>query len=195
MTKKDVARKKDAPDTLDLDQLRLSQNFGAQVGVRKALITVPVRKPAPQWFVRVHPDQAWRLETVVLELKDEREMYLVNPDLWSQVSGELVPVVLITAINRQGVVFVWPVRLPGADGRSNAWNDSALEAATLATTRWVRITANLSLGAYEVFEATSALPEPEWPDSTFNALLEIAFKGHYVDSLDHPVVRRLQGAV
>lgn len=48
MTKKDVARKKDAPDTLDLDQLRLSQNFGAQVGVRKALITVPVRKPAPQ---------------------------------------------------------------------------------------------------------------------------------------------------
>lgn len=57
---------------------------------------------------------------MVLELKDEREMYLVNPDLWSQVSGELVPVVLITAINRQGVVFVWPVRLPGADGRSNA---------------------------------------------------------------------------
>jgi hypothetical protein len=30
--------------------------------------------------------------------------------------------------------------------------------------KWVRITANMSLGAYEIFEATGDLPDPTWPD-------------------------------
>ena len=59
--------------TLDLERLRLSQDFPNKVGVKKAIITVPVRKPDRQWFVRVHADEAWRLETAVLELRDERE--------------------------------------------------------------------------------------------------------------------------
>ena len=66
----------DDEHTLDLKRLRLSQDFGDQVGVHKRIITVPVRKPDRQWFIRIHPDETWRLETAVLELKDERETYL-----------------------------------------------------------------------------------------------------------------------
>ena len=181
--------------SFDLERLRLSQDFPNQVGVKKALLTVPVRKPDRQWFIRVHPDPAWRLETAVLELKEERETYLVDPEMWSELPGDLVPKVLFTAMNRQGVVFLWPVRLPGEDGRGNAWHRSALEAADLAMKGWVRIAANMSLGAYEVFEATGELPEPEWPEKDFQSLLEIAFKDHFVRSLDHPVIRRLRGAL
>jgi hypothetical protein len=57
----------------DLSRLRLSQNFADAIGVKKALITVPVRKPGRQDFVRVHPDPAFRIETAVIELKDENE--------------------------------------------------------------------------------------------------------------------------
>ena len=181
--------------SFDLDRLRLSQDFPNQVGVKKAILTVPVRKPDRQWFIRVHPDPAWRLETAVLELKDERETYLVDPELWSALPGELIPKVLFTAINRQGVALLWPVRLPGEDGRGNAWHRSAIEAANLAMTGWVRIAANMSLGAYDVFEATAELPEPEWPEKDFQALLEIGFKDHYIRDLDHPVIRRLRGAL
>ena len=53
----------------------------------------------------------------------------------------------------------------------------------------------MSLGAYEVFEPTAKLPDPEWPDADFTHLLEIAFKDRFIKTLDHPVVRRLQGAV
>lgn len=183
----------DNQNHLDLNRLRLSQDFANKVGVKKAIITVPVRKPDRQWFVRVHPDPARRLETAVLELKDERETYLVDPDLWEELPGELVPKVLFTAINRQGVVFVWPVRLPGEDGRGNAWNSSALEAANLATTGWVRVAANMGLGAYEVFQATAELPEPEWPEKDFQSLVDIAFKDRYIRTLDHPAIRRLRG--
>src|SRR5262245_11013576 len=119
--------------------LRLSQNFHESLGVKKALITVPVRKPIKQDFIRVHPDQAYRLETAVLNLKEEREVYLIAPGLWPELSGEITPMVLVTAINRQNVTFLWPIRLPGSDGRTDGWSSSALEALRMAETRWVRV--------------------------------------------------------
>ena len=183
----------DSPDPFDLSRLRLSQDFASKIGVKKDLLTVPVRKPDRQWFVRVHPDPVWRLETAILEIRDERESYLVEPELWAELPGELVPKVLFTAINRQGVVFLWPVRLPGEDGRHDEWNRSALEAAELATKRWVRVASNTHLGAYEVCQASADVPDPEWPDVGFKRVLEVAFKDRFIKALDHPVVRRLRG--
>jgi hypothetical protein len=61
--------------------------------------------------------------------------------------------------------------------------------------RWVRITANMALGAYEIAEATGDLPDPTWPDLPFEEILKIAFRNHIVDRHDHPVVQRLRGMV
>ncbi len=175
--------------------LRLSQNFGESAGVKKLVTTIPVRKPNKQDFIRVHADPAYRLETAVLEFKEERETYLVAPALWSELPSELTPKVLFTAINRQKVLFVGPVRLPGEDGRHDEWNASALEAASMAHKDWIRLSANMSLGAYEVYQATGALPEPEWPEMEFGKILEIAFKGRFITDLDHPALRRLRGEI
>lgn len=183
------------PKKFNLEDLRLSQDFASQVGVKKALLTVPVRKPSRQDFVRVRNDETWRLATAVLEFKDDRETFVVAPDVQRELPGELVPTMLFTAITRQGIVFIWPVRLPGPDGRHDEWNRSALEAAHLAMTNWVRVASNRSLGAYEVFQATAALPEPEWPEEGFEQVFGVAFKDHYIDSVDHPAVRRLRGDV
>ena len=111
----------------------------------------------------------------------------------ADLSTESVPSTLFTAINRQGVVFLWPVRLPGPDGKTNEWWRSAREAAELAMTKWVRIKANMSLGAYEMFTAESVMQDPEWPDLTFAELLRIAFRDRIITSPDHPVVKRLRG--
>ena len=181
-------------EKFDPARLRLSQDFTAQVGVKKELLTVPVRKPNRQDFVRVHPDEAYRLSTAVLELKEDRETYLVDPSLLSELPGEVVPMTLFTAINRQDVLFLWPVRLPGESGRINEWHRSAAEAAGRARDQWIRVAANMSLGAYEVFVATGDLPGPVWPDKEFEELLKIAFQDRFIDSMDHPVVQRLRGA-
>lgn len=177
----------------DPSRLRLSQNFTESVGVKKALLTVPVRKPGRQDFVRTHPDDSFRLETAVIELKEDRETYLIDPELWHELPGEIVPKVLFTTMNRQGVLCLWPIRLPHEDGRHDAWNHSALEAAQLAQSKWLRIAANMSLGAYEVYEAISKLPEPDWPEVTFPEILKIAFRDRFITDLSHPVVRRLRG--
>ncbi len=184
-----------SPDGNPFDpaKLRLAQDFDVMAGVKKALLTVPVRKPDRQWFVRVHPEESFRLSTAVLEVKEDRETYLIAPKLRAELTGEIAAKLLFTAINRQGVPFLWPVRLPRTDGRQDEWNRSALEAAELGTKKWVRVAANMSLGAYEVYEATAQLPEPMWPEVDFSKLLEIAFRDKFIQDLDHPVIRRLRG--
>jgi hypothetical protein len=181
-------------DVLDLSKLRLGQDFAESAGVKKLLLTVPVRKPHKQEFVRVHQDQEYRLTpAAIIELRQDREVYLVTTEMASAIPDELTPVTLFTAVTRQGTVFLWPVRLPGIDGKSNEWHRSAAEAAERAMRRWVRVMANMSLGAYEVFEATGNLPEPTWPDLPFEQLLQVAFRDRIVDRPDHPLLERLQG--
>ena len=182
-------------DPFDLKKLRFSQDFAATMGVKKALLTVPVRKPTRQEFIRVHPGEDWRLETIILELKEEGETYLVDSNLWGQLPGELIHKVLYTAINRQGVLTLWSIRLPGEDGRLDEWNRSALEAAEMAQKEWIRVASSRPLGAYEVYRAVADIPEPEWPDTTFKEILTVAFKDRFIRSSDHPVVRRLRGEI
>ena len=179
--------------SLDLENLKLSQNYAETLNVRKALTTVPVRKPNKQDFVRVHPNSEYQIQTMVLELKDDREMFMVAQHLWSELSGELVPKILCTTINRQGVLTLWPIRLPGEDGKLDEWNSSALKGVVMAQNCWIRVSSNMSLGAYEFFEALGDLPEPEWPDVSFEEIINVAFRGNYIDSLDHPAIQKLRG--
>ena len=181
------------PDPFDLANLRLDQSFVESAGVRKLLTTVPVRKPNQQDFVRVHPDPEYRATLAIIELKEDREIYLVPPSMARELPGEFVMATIYAAINRQGVVFLWPVRIPASDGRVLEWHRSAAEAAEMAMRRWVRIKPNVSLGAYEIFEAASTIPEPEWSDLPFQELLRIGFRDRLVDRLDHAVIRRLRG--
>jgi hypothetical protein len=110
-----------------------------------------------------------------------------------ELPGEYSVVRLHTTISRQNVVQLWPVKVPASDGRVNEWHRSAAEAAELARKRWIRVKANMALGAYEIFEAASSIPDPTWPTQTFQELLEIGFRDRLVDSLSHPIIKRLRG--
>jgi len=181
------------PDPFNPASLRLSQDFASNAGVKKVLTTVPCRKPNRHEFVRVRRGEDWRLETGVFEDKVNRDVYLVAPPLWSELVGEVVPVCLFLAANRQSDVFLWPCKLPGADGRSNTWNESALAAARVAEAKWVRVSANMAGGMYDVWEAAGELSEPTWPDLSYSQVLKLCFKDRFIQTTDHPVIRALRG--
>ena len=180
-------------DQFDLTKLRLDQSFAETAGVKKLLTTVPVRKPNRQDFIRVHEGENYRMDAALIEFREDRETYLVAPYIARELSGEYVLATIYTAINRQGVPFLWPVRLPTPDGRVNEWHHSARQGAALAMRRWIRVKPNMSLGAYELYEAEAAIPDPEWPDLPFQELVRIAFKDRLIDRLDHPAIKRLRG--
>ena len=75
------------------------------------------------------------------------------------------------------------------------WHDSAHKAAVLAQANWIRMVANMSNGAYDIFEASGKLPDPEWPDLAFSEILRIAFRDFRISSTDHPVIRKLWGVL
>ena len=60
---------------------------------------------------------------------------------------------------------------------------------------WIRLTSNMSLGAYDVSEAVGNFGEPEWPEISLMEVLRIAFKGRVIDGPDHTVVQRLRGLI
>ena len=183
------------PDPFNPTNLRLSQSFVETAGVKKLLTTIPVRKPGPQEFVRVHPSPDYRENFPIIELKDEREEYIVTASLVPELIGEFVIKTLYLAINRQGTLSFWSVRLPGPDGKDMNWWKSGREAAALAMKDWVRVKANMNLGAYDTFKAANVVSEPDWPTLGYWELIKIAFRDHLIDRIDHPVIKRLRGQV
>ena len=70
---------------------------------------------------------------------------------------------------------------------------SAREAAEMAMGQWIRLKANMDLGAYEITLAESVMAEPVWPELSFQEFVRIAYRDRMVTSLDHAVVKRLRG--
>ena len=177
----------------DPRHLRISQRAGGNQDVRPRIVTVPVRKPHKQTFIRTHPDPEMSIEVALLEFRDEGQTYLISPDLAPHLPGDALIKLLMTTITSHGALFLWPIRLPDERGRLDEWNGTALEAAGLAKTTWIRLVPDMRVGTYTVLEALAAFPQPEWPTLSLQQLLELAFKDRFIDSMDHMVLRRLRG--
>jgi len=180
---------------IDLKSLRLPANYGATLGVKKLLTKVPVGKPKKSQFFRTHASDDMTFTAMLLEQKESRESYLVLPDVAQEISELVHPVQLHAAIDRQNNVFLIPVPLPGEDGTRNPWHESLAQAVEHAKLEWIRITANMHLGGYDVYEAQGALPDPEWPAHDMDALVDVAFRGKIITNLEHPVVQSLLGKI
>jgi hypothetical protein len=181
-------------DEFDLRKLRLDQSFLGSTSVKKLLTTIPVHKPNQQDFIRVHPDETYRANVPLIDLQEDREMYLLTTAVANELRGEIVLATLFTAINRQGVLFLWPVRIPAQDTRVLEWHRSARDGAEMAMQKWVRLKPNMNLKAYVISLPEGMIAEPVWPKESFEDLLRIAFRdGRLINNLDHPVVKRLRG--
>jgi len=175
--------------------LRLSQNFGQTLGVKKILTTVPVGKPPKDRFFRTHTSADWPFPTWTLENKAAGETYVISPEVASLLGDLVRQVELHPVIDRQNNPFLIPIPMPGPSGVRNPWHESLAQAVERAKSVWLRISANKELGGYDIFEATAKLPEPIWPDITADELLAIAFRGRIIKTPDHPVVQEKLGGV
>lgn len=180
----------------DLPALRLSPaDLGVGAGVdREVESTIAVRRTRPREYFRVHPDPAMSLTTAVVFDREEmrNDVFLVAPNMRDALVGETRPALLVLCINRQDVMFVWPLPLP-VDGRQNDWHERARLALERGKTRWTRMAADMTLGTYRLYEPVEGQPDPVWPNKSLQEILEVAFAGKVIDSMDHPFVRRIQG--
>jgi hypothetical protein len=175
----------------DLQALRID-SASTIAGISEVLTHVPVRKPNRAEFFRIHPSESL-VTSVFVDREEGGEVYVVAPNMRGPLAGEIGSVLLVPAINRQGGVFVWPVRLPSEDGWRNTWTITAYQAAGLAKEHWIRLVSDRGVSGYRVYRAEGELSDPVWSTMPFQDLLELAFRGRAIETEDHPIVRRLRG--
>ena len=90
---------------------------------------VTYRKPMGQEYIRVRPGAEWH--GVYGMIRDQRSdmLYVVAPELHGELADELAYYLVVTAVNLQGEVFLWPIPMADSSGRTNPWWESAMEAA------------------------------------------------------------------
>ena len=186
-----------------LDSFRLRQSFD-RVKTRRPLATVGIRKPkAHEWF-QAHPD--YRYEGTLFKAQEEslsEDWFFPTNEEVLAILEELSPtglknVCIFWWLNRKKNTFIWPVTLADSDGRQNDWHASMHEMLSVhGRGQWCRIEAGD--GGYNPTIAEQGdveLPVAEWPVvQHFGVVLRVAFKkgGRVVDSLDHPLIKRLRG--
>jgi hypothetical protein len=157
-----------------------------------AQTTIPVRKPGSRNFFRVHPDEEYRLYNVPVVEDDKHELHILADEL--EIPDDLERFVtrvnLLTCITHKGTLFLWWFK-----NSTNDWSKSAGRIARRGVSEWVRLSADMDANGYRVETAPSALRDvqPVWPTMTFAEILNTAFEANCIDTLDHPVIRSLQG--
>lgn len=186
------------PDVLDsLESLRLSPESRSATRTATIITNIPVRKPGKQGWVWVHPDPHLQIDVALLTVDEERDRpYVVHPSILSELEEGLAkPVSLIPYSDRSDNCFLWPVPLPGEDGRSNSWTDAAREIAFTIQGQWIQVRSNMQIGAYVYRQASGVFRPPKpWPFVPVDAI-RIAFRGRVINNIDHPVLKKLRGEI
>jgi hypothetical protein len=180
----------------DMDALKLSlEDAGLIDHTEEVLMRVPVRKPMKHEYFRVRTGSEHSFTTVLYEDKETREFYFVAPAMIPKLRAisDVFVAVLVQFMTKQRVLGIFPLKMPSDSSGRNGWQDTALAAAELAKTNWVRMQADMALAGYRLMKAKGDLGEPEWPALSLSELLNVAFKDRVIGSEDHPIFNKLLG--
>ena len=182
-----------APDPFAPENLKTrARNTG--ITIKKVLTNIPVKeKPGKQDFVRTRAGDEWQIETVVIEDEKNNNYYIVAPELHDHLARKGFYALLRLAVTRDGDPFLWVLKTPTTGASYEIWYESKLEVAAKAENEWVQLETTANCFCANVGEGIKA--EPQWPELTFSAILRLCFKDRFIDSLDHPFLKRLRGEI
>jgi len=151
---------------------------------------VEVRSPwVGEWF-RMKPGVERRASTLALRDAGTGDVYLVLRELWPALGATLTPVCLRAWTNPTGRLLVWPIGLPSLEGEPEVAIQPACVVADLAEVKWCCLRKAPDGHGTILSTRRGDLPGPEWPDVPFIEIVEQAFCGRLITSLDHPVLRQ-----
>jgi hypothetical protein len=196
-----TAGHKPSPPKSDADAIRTLRKVGgfrAQSMVGRRQLVIPACRPDVSWFVRVHPNPDYTREGFVIDWKDRRLTYpILDDDVQAMVQADGEKLLKLKrfalAINRQGDLFIWECAAEWEGDRRGLWTTSICELMDLARDQWVKVVP--STVSYELGSPNGTLPDPVWPDRTFDEAFGVAYKGRIITSYDDKVLRELRGEV
>jgi hypothetical protein len=157
----------------------------------KRLGSIEVRKPKKQEWFRSHPTMF--AEISVIRRESTGDFYAVDPALARELEAETREAFIAAAIGYEGALFLWPIIKPKADGSGIQLFENDLADLALSRQCWIRRQWSSGSKSYKVDQANTDRA-PEWPENTnISAWVTKGFRGRFIDSLDHQLVRQLRG--
>lgn len=179
-----------AASALAIDQSHLEEY--ADPGAESAV--VECRRPAKGHFftVRPEPNKPWKDRAFYFLLQMEgRDPYIVAPEVAKEKKEEdtIRPVLIVRYVTMAGEEGLWGLKLNPPDGKSNAWNKSALNILEIAESgKWVRIVSTKKHYRHQVSKKTFEQVPPKFTDRPFSDLINVAFPAdRVVTTLDHEI--------
>jgi hypothetical protein len=156
---------------------------------------VECRRPPKGVFftVRAEVEKKWKDRGLYWILQIEgRDPLLVVPAIAEQKKDQeedtLRALLLVRYVTMAGEEGLWPLKLNPPDGKSNAWNTSALNILKIAEEKWVRIVSMKKSFRHQVSKKTFEETPPQFSDRSFFDLVQAAFQDdRIVSSLDHQI--------
>jgi hypothetical protein len=176
---------------LALDQSCLEEFF-ADTAAESSVVRC--ERPPKGVFLTVlpEPEPIWENRAFywVLQLEG-RDPYIVDNEIKKQKADEedtIRPVLFVRYVTMAGDEGLWPLKLDRTDGKSNDWNISARRIMELAATgKWVRIVSMKKHYRHQLSTKTMEEVPPKFSDRPFKTLIDMAFEGRVIDSLDHEI--------
>jgi hypothetical protein len=176
---------------LALDQSCLQEFFAD--GTAESSV-VRCERPPKGVFFTVLPElkSVWENRAFywVVQLEG-RDPYIVSDPIKKQKADEedvIRPVLFVRYVTMAGDEGLWPLKLDRTEGKSNDWNISARRIMELAATgKWVRIVSMKKHYRHQLSSKTLEEVPPKFSERPFQTLVDLAFEGRVIDSLDHEI--------
>ena len=157
------------------------------IGETQVVLQVKFGRPRAQEWVRCHPEpERMKYFNAVRDQKTSK-LFIVNPRVLSLVGTQARLYRVRQAITTDGELYLWPAPV---EGRLES-DITHLNAQQAALSQWIRI--EWDGKAFVAVEPQGDMGEPEWPELTFQQVLEMGLAGHLINNADHVLIRRLQG--
>lgn len=182
--------KLDAPSILSM---RLPASAMEGVETKLVRTKIVVGRPAKDQFFRVKEGEDCWVPFGILEWQRTSSTYLVAPGavrdwMLEEEINSYFDCILCLTVTRHGEPRIWPLKCT-----ENDWHLSARAIAERAKREWLKLIPNHDSGSYSAGLAKEQEKDPTWPEESFGQLLEKAFSGRILDSLEHEVIRELSG--
>jgi hypothetical protein len=187
------------PGEVIYNPLKLS-SLRTKSGVLKGVWSDPSRvpiytRPEVNTWVRVRPGDEY---TDVIDLlvatnasnsNDRNPLYVVTDNARPELERFLKPHRVVVGITyHDKVQFLW---VRAISTGSNSWTESVMLAMDEALTDWISLETDHALGEYKRHHGPRDWEDPEWSDQTLEDVVNLAFRDRIIDSLEHPVAKRL----
>jgi hypothetical protein len=151
---------------------------------------VECRRPSKGIFFTCSTQKEDRGYYRILEIEG-RDPLLVAPkiaEIKRETEDVLRPVLLVRFVTMSGDEGLWPLKLNPPDGRSNAYNTSALRILEDAEKGWVRIVSVKKNYRSQPSKKTLVDTPPRWSKRSFKEMVAMAFpEDRTVRTLDHEI--------